>query len=136
MTDHHTKVLVVDDDELTRELLCRELISAGYAVRAALDGLHAIRHMEETQFHVVLTDFDMPRMDGLELLVEIRNRWPETRVVVHSNVLREEVTQLAMLEGAYACLTKSGKTAQLLETMAAVSSAAKATPGSESRKKP
>ena len=131
MTAHRIKVLVVDDDKPTRELFCRELISAGYTVRAALDGLHAIRHMEETQFHVVLTDFDMPRMDGLELLVEIRNRWPETRVVVHSNVLREEVTQLAMLEGAYACLTKPDKTAQLLETMAAVSSAA---PVSESRK--
>lgn len=136
MTDHRTKVLVVDDDELNRELFCRVLTSAGYAVRAALDGLHAISHMEETQFHVVLTDFDMPRMDGLELLGEIRNRWPETRVVVHSNMLREEVSQRAMLEGAYAYLTKPDKTAQLLETMAAVSSAAKAPPASESRKKP
>lgn len=89
MSDHRTKVLVVDDDEPTRELFCRILTSAGYAVRTALDGLRAISYMEETQFHVVLTDFDMPRMDGLKLLVEIRNRWPETRVVLHSNVLRE-----------------------------------------------
>jgi CheY-like chemotaxis protein len=74
MTDQPTKVLVVDDYELSRELFCEVLTSAGYAVRAASDGLNAIRHMEETQFDVVLTDIAMPQMDGLELLTKIRDR--------------------------------------------------------------
>jgi DNA-binding NtrC family response regulator len=124
MTDQRTKVLVVDDDERSRELFCEVLMSAGYVVRAASDGLHAISHMEDTRFDVVLTDFAMPRMDGLELLVEIRNRWPESRVVVHSSMLTWRVARLARLEGAYACLSKSHKAAQLLETIAAASSAA------------
>jgi CheY-like chemotaxis protein len=70
----YTKVLVVDDDALSRELSCEVLTSAGYAVRAASDGINAIRHMEETRFDVVLTDVSMPQMDGLELLTKIRNR--------------------------------------------------------------
>ena len=74
MTDQPTKVLVVDDYELSRELFCEVLTSAGYAVRAASHGLNAIRHMEETQFDVVLTDIAMPQMDGLELLTKIRDR--------------------------------------------------------------
>lgn len=83
----NTKVLVVDDDAPSRELFCEALASAGYAVRAASDGLNALRHMEETQFDVVLTDVSMPQMDGLELLTKIRDRWPDSRVVVHSNLL-------------------------------------------------
>ncbi len=123
MIDQCTKVLVVDDDELSRDLFCETLTSAGYAVRAASDGLNAVSYMN-IRFDVVLTDFAMPRMDGLELLVEIRNRWPEVRVVVHSSMLTWRVSRLARLEGAYACLSKSHKTGKLLETVAAASSAA------------
>jgi CheY-like chemotaxis protein len=117
----NTKVLVVDDHELSRELFCEVLTSAGYAVRAATDGLNAIRHMEETRFDVVLTDVSMPQMDGLELLTEIRDRWPDSRVVVLSNLLTWRVARLARAEGAYACLSKSDNTAQLLKTIASAS---------------
>ena len=64
----------------------------------------------------------MPHMDGLELLTEIRDRWPDSRVVLHSNRLTQEAAQLARLEGAYACLSKSHNTAQLLKTIASASS--------------
>jgi CheY-like chemotaxis protein len=117
-----TKVLVVDDHEPSRDLFCEVLTSAGYAVRAASDGIHAIRHMEETRFDVVLTDLSMPQMDGLELLTEIRDRWPDSRVVLHSNLLTSWVAELARLEGAYACLPKAHNTTQLLKTIASASS--------------
>jgi CheY-like chemotaxis protein len=95
MIDQNTTVLVVDDHDPSRNLLCEVLTSAGYAVRAASDGLNAIRHMEETRFDVVLTDVAMPQMDGLELLTKIRDRWPDSRVVVHSNLLTWRVARLA-----------------------------------------
>ena len=118
----HTKILVVDDHELSRDLFCKVLTNAGYAVRVVSDGLAAIRHMEETRFDVVLTDFAMPEMDGLELLTKIRDRWPDSRVVVHTSVLTWGVARLARVEGAYACLAKSASTAQLLRTIEAASS--------------
>jgi CheY-like chemotaxis protein len=120
MTDQPTKVLVVDDHEPSRTLFCEVLTSAGYAVRAASDGLNAIRRMEEIRFDIVLTDVCMPQMDGLELLTKIRDRWPDSRVVVHSSVLTWRVARLAKVEGAYACLSKSD-TAQLLKTIASAS---------------
>ena len=115
MTDQRTKALVVDDHAQSRDLFCEALTSAGYAVRVASDGLNAMRHMEETRFDVALTDISMPQRDGLEPLAEIRDRWPESRVVVHSSVMTGRVLRLARLEGAYACLSKSYDTAQLLE---------------------
>jgi len=118
----HTKVLVVDDHEQRRDRFCKVLTSAGYAVRAASDGLNAIRHLEETRFDVVLTNVVMPQMDGLELLTKILDRWPDSRVVVHSDLLTHRVARLAKVEGAYACLTKSYDTAQLLKTIASASS--------------
>jgi len=124
MTHQRIKVLVVDDEEQIRSLFCTVLRSAGYVVRAATDGLTAIRHMEDTRFDIVLTDVCMPRMDGLELLAEVRNRWPESRVVVHSSMLTERVSRVARLEGAYACLPKSHNIAQLLKIVASASAAA------------
>lgn len=118
----NTKVLVVDDHEQRRNLFCKVLKSAGYAVRPVSDGLNAIRHMEKTRFDVVLTDVVLPQMDGLELLTKIRDRWPESRVVVHSDLLTWRVARLARVEGAYACLSKSPNTAQLLKTIASASS--------------
>lgn len=120
----NTKVLVVDNHGLSRELFCKVLTSAGYAVRATSDGQKAIRHMEETRFDVVLTDLSMPQMDGLELLTKIRDRWPESRVVLHSNQLTWRVVRLARVEGAYACLSKSDNTVQLLKTIRSASLAA------------
>lgn len=117
----NTKVLVVDDHAPSRELFCEALASAGYAVRAASDARTAIRQMEESQSDVVLTDVSMPQMDGLELLTKIRDRWPDSRVVVHSNLLTWRVARVARVEGAYACLSKSVNTARLLKTIASAS---------------
>ena len=121
MTDQPIKVLVVDDHEQNRGLFCKVLTSAGYAVREASDRLDALRHMEETRFDVVLTDVSMPQLDGLKLLTEIRDRWPDSRVVVHSDLLTWRVARLAKVEGAYACLSKSHNTAELLKTIASAS---------------
>ena len=117
----HTTVLVVDDHAVSRERYCEVLTSAGYAVRAASDGLNAIRHMEETRVDVILTDISMPEMDGLELLAVIRKRWPDSRVVVHSSAVMGGLAPLALLQGAYACLSKSCTIGQLLETIASAS---------------
>jgi len=120
----NTKVLVVDNHESSREMFCEVLTSAGYAVRAASDGLNAMCHMEQTRFDVVLADLSMPHMDGLELLNKIRDRWPDSRVVLHSDLLTWRVARLARVEGAYACLSKSDNTSQLLKTIASASSTA------------
>ncbi len=122
VTDQLSKVLVVDDDEGSRDVFCKLLTSAGYDVQSAYDGVDAIRHMENTQFNVVLTDVCMPRMDGFELLNNIRDRWPDSRVIVHSGIVNVQVGRHAKAERAHAFLSKSAGTAELLNTIASASS--------------
>ena len=71
------KVLIVDDDELQRQLLAETLTGEGYQTRTAEDGLAALDAMEPFQPDVIITDLNMPRMDGIEFITELRR--PKTR---------------------------------------------------------
>jgi len=98
--------------------------TARYAGLAGLENGQLLSAAETARFDVVLTDVSMPQMDGLELLTKIRDRWPDSRVVLHSNQLTWRVARLARVEGVYACLSKSHNIAQLLKTIASASLAA------------
>ncbi len=67
-------LLVVDDNEVNRDLLSRRLVSAGFAVAAVGSGPEALAALEEGRFDAVLLDVMMPGMDGLEVLRRIRTR--------------------------------------------------------------
>ena len=66
-------ILVVDDSLSTRLKLVRRLQQAGYATSEASDGIEALKTMRAKQFIAVVTDLDMPRLGGLELLTEIKH---------------------------------------------------------------
>lgn len=76
------RILVVDDDRAVRHSLQINLRKAGWDVAVATDGEQAIHALREEPYDVVLTDVMMPNMTGMELLGRVRQRWPETRVVV------------------------------------------------------
>lgn len=67
-----TRILVVDDDEATRELLRDYLGDAGYDVAVAVDGRQACRVLGAFRADLVITDLEMPRMDGLDLIRWLR----------------------------------------------------------------
>ncbi|WP_027351402.1 hybrid sensor histidine kinase/response regulator [Halotalea alkalilenta] len=66
------RVLVVDDSLTVRELLRKLLISRGYGVSVAEDGLVGWQALEKGRFDLLITDLDMPRMDGIELMGRVR----------------------------------------------------------------
>lgn len=66
------KVLVVDDCNIIRQRLAKELCALGYQVVAATDGVEALAYLEAEQFDFVLTDWDMPNLDGARLCHCIR----------------------------------------------------------------
>lgn len=72
------QVLVVDDDELFRMLLTQKLRSERVTITEADNGRSALHLIEERQFHLIISDIQMPHMDGLELLKKLRDR-PETK---------------------------------------------------------
>jgi len=75
-------LLVVDDDEVNRQMLARRLERRGYSVALAADGEQALRLVSEQPFDLVLLDLIMPGTDGMTVLRRVRERFPETELPV------------------------------------------------------
>ena len=66
------RILVADDSDSMRQLICSTLQGEGYKVTAALDGKDAINQLEDNEVDLVVSDLKMPNIDGLELLKYLR----------------------------------------------------------------
>lgn len=75
------QVLVAEDNEVNRQLLYEQLTLLGCSVRIAADGVEALQILSEATFDVVLTDLNMPRLDGYVLAKIMRERWPCTPII-------------------------------------------------------
>ena len=78
------KLLVVDDDQKIREIISNFLTRQGYQVAQTDNGTQALRKFLEENFDLVVTDFQMPGMNGLSLTKRIHSVVPETPVIVMS----------------------------------------------------
>ncbi len=101
------RILVVDDSLSARTSLTRRLNGYGMEIVEACDGMEALDHIRTHSFDMVFTDLDMPRLGGLELLSEIRQRrLVKTPVVVISSRTEENIRNRALRYGARAFLNK------------------------------
>lgn len=112
------RVLVVDDSLIVRELVSSMLRSAELVTSTAPDGEAAWNALAEEQPDLVLTDVDMPRLDGIELLRRIREAWPTLPVVVLTTRADEPYRRRAQALGASAYVLKTELDEQhLVETV-------------------
>ena len=100
------RVLVVDDEEVVRLGYRRVLSADGFRVMAAGNGREALDLMGDAGFDVVLLDMRMPGMDGLEVLRGIKERWPQSEVVVVTGDPSIDTAKEAVKLGAYDYLAK------------------------------
>jgi DNA-binding response OmpR family regulator len=84
MSSDAVTVVVADDDSLLREAFRISLEARGYNVLLAEDGNHALKIVESTAVDAVLLDILMPRKEGLETLIELKQRFPGLAVFVMS----------------------------------------------------
>lgn len=94
-------VLVVDDDEAIREMLCAVLSKDGLSVMLASDGAEAVACFSEQRPVVVLMDIRMPRMSGLQALTEIRKLDRSAAVILMTAFAEVETAVQALKEGAF-----------------------------------
>lgn len=99
-------ILVVDDEEIVRESLVEWLREDGYYAEAAADGFEALRKLEEKQWDIALVDLKMPKMDGIELLEKIKERSPDTQVIIFTAYATVHTAVQAIKKGAYDYLVK------------------------------
>ena len=88
------RILVVDDDEAVRAVSYEMLSRLGYDVAVADDGPVALTRMESQYFDAVLLDLSMPKMSGEELFETVRQRYPQTNVVLMTGFSRDEVEHI------------------------------------------
>lgn len=118
MDGYGKRVLVVEDDQDVRLVLCLILSEAAYNVYEACDGLEALDALKKRRYDAVLTDYHMPKMDGLELLDLVQAMWPHTPVIVaSSDRLLTERAPDSLLAPAYAVLPKPFDSSHLLDAV-------------------
>jgi len=100
------KILVVDDEEVVRRSHIRTLASIHCDVEVVWNGAEALQVMEQRPADVVLLDLRMPGMDGMTVLKSIKEKWPETEVVIITGYPNIDSAKEAVRLGAYDYLAK------------------------------
>jgi CheY-like chemotaxis protein len=105
MNNRGKRILVVDDSEEVRSLIAFLLTGEGYAVSEACDGEEALRRIKAEPFDVVVTDFQMPGLNGLEVMAHMREQDAQRPVIVVSG-LDTDLSRCAVELCAYAWMSK------------------------------
>ncbi len=107
-TEQPTSVLVVDDEKVVRDIIHRYLTKKGYDVLTTRNGREALLLGSQGVFDVILLDVNMPDMNGLEVLHQLKTKYPNAVVVMLTGVADPEsvIESTAMGMGATAFLKK------------------------------
>jgi len=101
-----SKILVVDDESLMREFISESLISHGYDVDCAESGMQAFEFMNGEVYDVILTDYKMPKVTGMDVLKRTRDKMPDTKVIIMTAYGTVENAVEAMKLGAFDYIAK------------------------------
>ena len=101
-----TSILLIDDETQFLATMAKRLRKRGFLVREAGSGLEGLRELEEQPAEVVVLDVGMPDMDGIQVLREIKMRFPRTQVLMLTGHADMEVAISGMAMGAFDYLMK------------------------------
>ncbi|MGB7346016.1 MAG: response regulator [Pirellulaceae bacterium] len=107
------RLLVTDDDNAFRTVLCEGLERRGFYVSQACDGDEAIEFLSQNEVHLALVDYHMPRVTGLEVMRHVRQIGQSLPCVMMTAQLDDSLQQAAMQLNAYQVLAKPVRLAVL-----------------------
>lgn len=99
-------VLLVDDDSAVRKALRKSLEAWGCHVSEAVNGRDAIDQLRKNSRQLVLSDIDMPEMDGLDLLLCMENEFPDSGIIMVTGMSHERLIDEALAHGAIGFIQK------------------------------
>src|ERR1700687_2492464 len=112
------RILVVDDEEAIREIVCAILAAGGYACEQACSGIEALALLNSgEEYELMLSDLMMAELDGIGLLERTKEKFPDMPVVMVTAVHDISVALAAIRNGAYDYLLKPFERDQLLATV-------------------
>jgi PAS domain S-box-containing protein len=112
-------ILLVEDEEMLRELLTGLLKAKGYTVLAAADGEEAVRIYEKQckDIDLVVTDMGLPRLSGADAFAEMRKINPSARVILASGYVEPQIKSTLIADGARAFIQKPYVPAEVLQVV-------------------
>jgi DNA-binding NtrC family response regulator len=113
-------ILAVDDEQNLLELLMTVLGKRGFKVKTALNGIEALKLLDQESFELALLDLKMGPVNGVQLLKEIKDRRPVTKVIMMTAYPTNETRAEASVNGASAYLTKPVDIQKLVDTINAL----------------
>ena len=111
------RILIIDDDVIMRKLLTDMLEHVGHDVISVSDGRSGFKANEETPFDIIITDMVMPEYSGINLITDLLNKDPDTKIIAISGggtIDAERYLSIAELIGAQHILYKPFSTKELL----------------------
>ena len=114
LNDTRQKILVVDDDPSLRELLAEFLERGGFEVRTAQDGRAGLNALDRCHFDLILTDYRMPAMTGIEMAAVIRRSDTVTPIILITGDFYELDLEMVARAGITRVLPKPIKLNELL----------------------
>ena len=113
-------VLVVDDEKYIKDILARIIEREGFMVSTASDGTEAYEMLQKARYDYVISDINMPNMDGMELLKKIKEMNRSIRVLLITSKAGEYSPQEILREGADFFITKPFKNVEIARTLRAL----------------
>lgn len=120
MTAAMADILVIDDDDIFRDVLVSALTQGGHDVRWAENGVEGLRAFRERPAKLVITDIVMPEKEGLDTIMDLRREFSGLRIIAMSGGLAHDprlYLRMAEKFGANAVLAKPFALADLLQTV-------------------
>lgn len=113
------KILIVDDDAMMRTLLVKrfKLRKKDFQIMTAADGYTALEVLKLKSIDLVVTDYQMPKMDGMEVFVEMRKLYPRLPVIMMSGYNDDKLSKSFLQAGGAAFIKKPFCTDELIVKM-------------------
>ena len=97
--DKRIRVLVVDDEPRICRLILDVLVQEGYMVDVSFSGADALQMIREYNYHLLITDLEMPGIDGLELIQKVKKRDPDIRAIMITGNAIDDIARWSLRYG-------------------------------------
>jgi len=117
MDDSQTSIMILDDEPIVGKRLQPSLEKKGYEVEAFTSSKAALKRIEERSFDIVVTDLKMDGMDGMEFLTLVKEKYPDTEVIVITGFATMATARESFNKGAFDFLAKPFKLGEIVEVI-------------------
>jgi DNA-binding NtrC family response regulator len=124
-------ILVLDDEPIVGSRIKPSLEKDGYRVEIMTDSQKALEKIEQKRFDIVITDFKMSRVSGLDLLRAQKRFWPDTEVIIITGYATLETARQAMQSGVFDFMAKPFRLRELKEVVGRAAGALRERKGHE-----